>query len=75
MWWKMNYFEVHHENPDEIERFSKRFLGDGLRYGICDMLSMINGETMRDFKLTSGESKALAGFMEQFLAERNGRKS
>ena len=74
-WWKTSYFEVHHENPNDIERFSERFLGDGLRYEICDMLSMINGETTKDFKLTSGESKTMAEFMERFLAERNGRKN
>lgn len=70
-WWKTSYFEVHHENPDEIERFSERFLGDGLRYEICDMLSMINGDTTRDFKLTRGDSETMAAMMEQFLAGRN----
>ena len=70
-WWKTSNFEVHHENPDEIERFSERFLGDGLRYEICDMLSMINGDTTRDFKLTRGDSETMAVMMEQFLAGRN----
>lgn len=70
-WWKTSYFEVHHENPDEIERFSERFLGDGLRYEICDMLSMINGDTTRDFKLTREDSETMAEIMEQFLAGRN----
>lgn len=71
-WWKTSYFEVHHENPDEVERFSERFLGDGLRYEICDMLSMINGDTKKDFKLTRKDSETMAGIMEQFLAEREG---
>jgi len=66
-WWKTNYFEVHHENPDDVERFSERFLGDGLRYEISDMLSMINGDRKKDFKLTRGDSVALAGIMEAFL--------
>lgn len=69
-WWKTSYFEVHHENPNDIERFSDRFLGDGLRYEICDMLSMINGDTKKDFKLTRGESETMAGIMEQFLKTR-----
>ncbi len=69
-WWKTSYFEVHHENPNDIERFSERFLGDGLRYEICDMLSMINGDTRKDFKLTRGDSETMAGIMEQFLNER-----
>jgi len=66
-WWKTSYFEVHHENPDEVERFSERFLGNGLRYEISDLLSMINGDKKKDFKLTRGDSVAMAGIMETFL--------
>ncbi len=72
-WWKTSYFEVHHEDPNDVERFSERFLGDGLRYEICDLLSMINGDTRRDFKLTRGDSETMAGIMEQFLFERSSR--
>ena len=68
-WWKTSYFEVHHEDPNEVERFSERFLGDGLRYEICDLLSMINGDRKRDFKLTRKESEAMAEIMEKFLME------
>lgn len=68
-WWKTTYFEIHHEKADEIERFSDRFLGDGLRYEISDMLSMINGDKKKDFKLTRGDSETMAGVMEQFLRE------
>lgn len=74
-WWKTSYFEVHHEDPNDVERFSERFLGDGLRYEICDMLSMINGDTRKDFKLTRGDSETIAGVMEQFLAMRGKRES
>lgn len=66
-WWKTGYFEVHRENPDDVERFSERFLGDGLRYEISDLLSMINGDRKKDFKLTRGDSVAMAGIMEVFL--------
>ena len=68
-WWKTSYFEVHHEDPNEVERFSERLLGDGLRYEICDLLSMINGDRKRDFKLTRKESEAMAEIMEKFLME------
>lgn len=66
-WWKTNYFEVHRENPDDVERFSDRFLGDGLRYEISDLLSRINGDRKKDFKLTRGDSVAMAEIMEAFL--------
>lgn len=71
-WWKTGYFEVHYENPGEVEKYSERFLGDGLRYEISDFLSMINGYDKSSFKLPRGESIALAGIMERFLEE-NGR--
>lgn len=68
-WWKTAYFEVHYENPGEVEKYSERFLGDGLRYEISDFLSMINGNDKNDFKLTRGDSIALADIMEQFLKQ------
>lgn len=68
-WWKTTYFEVHYEDAEKIEKFSDRFLGDGLRYEISDFLSMINGSSKNDFKLTRGESAAMAGIMETFLKE------
>lgn len=71
-WWKTSYFEVHHEDPNDVERFSERFLGDGLRYEICDLLSMINGDTKENFKLTREDSEMLAEIMEKFLAQRRG---
>ena len=68
-WWKTTYFEVHHENPGDVQKYSEIFLGDGLRYEISDFLSMINGAEKHNFKLTRGESGALAGMMEGFLRQ------
>lgn len=73
-WWKTTYFEVHYEDPGDIEKYSERFLGDGLRYEISDILSAINGRDKNEFKLTQGESIALAGIMERFMeTERQNR--
>ena len=73
-WWKTSYFEVHYENPDEVEKYSERFLGDGLRYEINDFLTMINQIGKSGFKLTRSESITLAGVMEEFMkAEYRGR--
>lgn len=73
-WWKTAYFEVHYENPGEVEKYSERFLGDGLRYEISDFLSTINEIGSSQFKLTRGESVALAGVMEEFMrVEERGR--
>lgn len=72
-WWKTTYFEVHHENPMEVEKYSERFLGDGLRYEISDFLSTISGHNQSDFKLTRGKSVAMAEVMERFLEEEGRR--
>ena len=68
-WWKTAYFEVHYEEPNEVEKFSERFLGEGLRYEVSDFLSMINGNSKSKFKLTRSESIAMAEVMERFLGE------
>ena len=72
-WWKTSYFEVHHENPNDIEKYSDRFLGDGLRYEISDFLSIINGSSKSAFKLTREESIFISEVMEKFLNERKSR--
>ncbi len=71
-WWKTTYFEVHHENPNDVEKYSDRFLGDGLRYEISDFLSMINGSSKSEFKLTRSESIAMVGVLEKFIEEKRG---
>jgi len=72
-WWKTTYFEVHYEDAGQVEKYSERFLGDGLRYEISDFLSMINGKNENGFKLTRGESIGLAAVMEEFM-RREGRR-
>jgi choline-phosphate cytidylyltransferase len=69
-WWKTTYFEIHYENPGEVEKYSDIFLGDGLRYEINDFLSMINGNTKSEFKLTYKDSIAMAEVIGKFLEER-----
>jgi len=66
-WWKTSYFEVHYEDAGRVDKYSETFLEDGLRYEISDFLSMINGNGSSEFKLTRGESVALADVMERFM--------
>lgn len=70
-WWKTTYFEVHYENSAQVDKYSERFLGDGLRYEIKDFISMINGNDKSGFKLTRSESIAMAEIMERFLEQEN----
>lgn len=66
-WWKTTYFEVHFEDASRLEKYSERFLGDGLRYEISDLLNQINGDAKSEFKLTKEETLAISGIMEKFL--------
>ena len=66
-WWLTQSFEVRYEDPNKKDTYTAKFLGDGLRYEISDFLSMINGANQSDFKLTRGESVALADVMERFM--------
>lgn len=68
-WWKTSYFEVHYEDPSRIDKYSERFLKDGLRYEIRDFVNMINGSNNSEFKLTRGDSIAMADIMETFLRQ------
>lgn len=68
-WWKTSYFEVHYEDAGRVDKYSEIFLGDGLRYEISDFLSLLNQDRKNDFKLTRGESVAMAGIMERFMKE------
>ena len=70
-WWKTTYFEVHYEDASKVEKYSERFLGDGLRYEISDMLNQINGNQKSEFKLTRKESVTMAGIVEEFLKKEN----
>lgn len=70
-WWKTTYFEVHYEEANRVDRYSEIFLGDGLRYEISNFLYMINKSNKDNFKLTRGESIALADIMEQFMKLEN----
>lgn len=68
-WWKTSYFEVHHENPNEVEKYSDRFLGDGLRYEVSDFVSRINGNNKSEFKLSRPETQAMTEVMGLFMRE------
>lgn len=70
-WWKTTYFEIHYEDANHVDKFSERFLGDGLRYEIRDFLNLISGNDKSEFKLTRNMSIALADMMEKFLECQN----
>lgn len=69
-WWLTKSFEVRFEDPNRIQRYSPKFLGDGLRYEIADFVSKINGNEKMSYHLTEEESIAMAGVVDEFMKER-----
>ena len=68
-WWLTKSFEVRYEDPNHIESYSPKFLGDGPRYEVSEFLSRIQGKAKQEFCLTKEESIAMAGVVEKFLKE------
>ena len=73
-WWLTKEFVVRYENPDKVDRYSFSWAGYGLRYELSDFVHLIHGRGDRSFKLTAGESIAMAGVMEKFMDQRKARK-
>ncbi len=68
-WWKTTYFEVHYENAEKIEKYSEIFWAMDCDMRSVTFISMINGSNNSEFKLTRGESVAMAEIMEEYLRE------
>ncbi len=66
-WWKTQFFEVHFEDASRIERYTDKFIGEGLRYELSDFISVINGNDKKGFKLTKYDSIAIAKIIESFF--------
>lgn len=69
-WWLIKGFEVCYENPADNESFSAHFPGYGMRFEVADFVRNINEPNMRNYKLTRGDSIAMAEVIEKFLLER-----
>jgi len=70
-WWLIKQFEVCYENINENESFSAPFPGFGMRFEVADFIKNINESEKRYYKLSSGDSIAMAGIMEKFLQQRD----
>lgn len=70
-WWLTRSFDVRYENPNQVDHHEASFLGeDGLRYEIAEFMSKVNGTGGNDYKLTAGESIAMADVVEKFMIKR-----
>ena len=69
-WWLADSFEVRYEDPGKIERHRAEFQGGGFRYEISEFINKIKDPESRDYKLTAGESRAMAKVVEKFMEQR-----
>jgi glycerol-3-phosphate cytidylyltransferase len=69
-WWLTEKFDVRYEDETKIEHYEPKFIGDGLRYEICEFISKIHGIGEKAYKLTAGESIAITGIVEEFVRKR-----
>lgn len=70
-WWLTSHFEVHHEDPDDVQSYDIAFLGGGLRYAISNFVHLVRSDAGRAPKLSADESIAIASVFECFLEARN----
>lgn len=73
-WWLTRKFQVRFEDPNKVENYAPRFLGDGLRYEISDFILQIYGREGRGFRLTEADSVAMADVVERFMAKRKAER-
>ena len=69
-WWIMKSFDVRYEDASKIDHYDTTIGGEGFRYEISEFISKIHGTGGNDYKLTAGESIAMAKVVEKFMAER-----
>ena len=69
-WWKMDYFEIRYENPEENRRCFYQLDGEGIRYELVDFVKTVN--TGRPSLYISADvSEAITGVMRKFYAREN----
>ena len=66
-WWLTAHFEVHHEDPNDIQTHDVSFLGSGLRYEISNFIHLVRQDADRFPKLTAEESIAMASVIGRYL--------
>lgn len=76
-WWLTEHFEVRYEEESydapgsNIEKYDPVFVGDGLRYEISEFVNKIHNPGNTDYRLTAGESIAMADIVEMFMTKNN----
>lgn len=70
-WWLIRSFDVRYEDAERVDHHEAPFAGnDGFRYEIAEFMNKINKTGGNDYKLTAGESIAMAKVVEEFMTIR-----
>ena len=73
-WWQTSCFEIHHEDPGQIEYYNDDFKGFGFRYEIAEFVQRIQGWHESDYNFTRKESEMMADLHDRFLQYRDALK-
>lgn len=70
-WWLTSYFEVRYEDQAKNKKYFYSYDGEGLRYEIQEILSMIVNDRRSCYKLRRRESVAIAEIIEKYRKGEN----
>ena len=70
-WWKTGYFKMKSTNEDGFKRYSSNFEGNGFRYIIQSLLSMINNERILSARLLPDEQIKVTSILEEIHKKNN----
>ncbi len=70
-WWLTSYFEVRYEDQTKNKKYFYSYDGEGLRYEIQELFSMIVNDRRSCYKLRRRESVAIAEIIEMFRKGEN----
>lgn len=70
-WWLTSFFEVRYEDQTKNRKYFYSYDGEGLRYEIQEFLSMVVNGRRASYKLSHGESVAIAAIIEMFRNNTN----
>lgn len=70
-WWLTDFFEIRYEDQTKNKKYFYSYDGDGLRYEIQELMSMIVNQRKCSYKLRRSESVAIAEIIEKFNKREN----
>ena len=68
-WWKTESFEARFEDTESNRTYSSTFEGDGLRYEIAELLSLVEERKLESSKLSQRDSVTIAAVIAEARAK------